>query len=186
MAKICLLCKKEKPLFGFYVYHRRNRLEHTTRCKECMKLLGRAYRLSHIDSYNATRRSYYRNNREKILSRMSRYNSNGRVRKMRLEAMKRYLKSEKGRIYTRLRNVLRRASGDITRSTIVGLFEESRGHCFYCGGHLKKGFEIDHVMPICKGGKSIWSNLVVTCVECNRKKSSKTGERYLSELLEAI
>ena len=35
------------------------------------------------------------------------------------------------------------------------------------------GLEIDHIVPISKGGKTIDTNLQVLCVKCNRKKSNK-------------
>lgn len=35
------------------------------------------------------------------------------------------------------------------------------------------GLQIDHIIPIAKGGKSIPSNLQVLCSKCNGKKSSK-------------
>jgi len=50
--------------------------------------------------------------------------------------------------------------------------------CGYCGKSeivAKNGFEIDHFVPLkyAKSRKNDYTNLVYSCFECNRKKSSK-------------
>jgi 5-methylcytosine-specific restriction endonuclease McrA len=49
--------------------------------------------------------------------------------------------------------------------------------CAYCGNDLSNDYsELDHVIPRSKGGANSPENLVVSCMECNRKKRSKTPE----------
>jgi 5-methylcytosine-specific restriction endonuclease McrA len=49
--------------------------------------------------------------------------------------------------------------------------------CAYCGNDLYNEYsELDHVIPRSKGGTNSPENLVVSCMECNRKKHSKTPE----------
>lgn len=47
--------------------------------------------------------------------------------------------------------------------------------CQLCGKYMPDGvgLQIDHIIPIAKGGKSIPSNLQVLCSKCNGKKSNK-------------
>jgi len=47
--------------------------------------------------------------------------------------------------------------------------------CQICGKHMPDsvGLQIDHIIPINKGGKSIPSNLQVLCSICNGRKSNK-------------
>lgn len=47
--------------------------------------------------------------------------------------------------------------------------------CRYCGKYMPDGvgLQIDHIIPVAKGGKSIPSNLQVLCSKCNGAKSSK-------------
>lgn len=47
--------------------------------------------------------------------------------------------------------------------------------CRHCGKYMPDGvgLQIDHIIPIAKGGKSMESNLQVLCSKCNGKKSSK-------------
>ena len=42
----------------------------------------------------------------------------------------------------------------------------------YCG--VKANLTIDHVVPLSKGGKWVWENLVTACCKCNGKKGSKS------------
>lgn len=46
----------------------------------------------------------------------------------------------------------------------------------YCG--CKKDLTLDHVVPVSKGGKNTWENLVTACMVCNQKK----GHHSLSKL----
>lgn len=47
--------------------------------------------------------------------------------------------------------------------------------CQNCGKYMPDGvgLQIDHIVPIAKGGKSIPSNLQVLCSKCNGRKSGK-------------
>ena len=47
--------------------------------------------------------------------------------------------------------------------------------CQLCGKYMPDGvgLQIDHIVPIAKGGKTVPSNLQVLCSKCNGRKSSK-------------
>lgn len=49
--------------------------------------------------------------------------------------------------------------------------------CQICGKYMPDsvGLQIDHIIPVAKGGKSIPSNLQVLCSKCNGSKSDKTA-----------
>lgn len=52
---------------------------------------------------------------------------------------------------------------------------EGKFQCAHCGltGDNRLGFEVDHITPMNKGGKSVPENLQILCRSCNRKKSDK-------------
>lgn len=51
--------------------------------------------------------------------------------------------------------------------------------CQYCGSRGKDGdLTLDHVIPVSKGGKNSFLNLVTACMQCNQRK----GNRLLSTL----
>ena len=54
----------------------------------------------------------------------------------------------------------------------VGLRDRFR--CQYCADQLNmKSVTLDHVIPISRGGKTEWENIVASCMPCNSKKGSK-------------
>lgn len=47
--------------------------------------------------------------------------------------------------------------------------------CQYCSNEfIRKDLTLDHVLPISKGGKTNWSNIVAACMRCNTSKGNKT------------
>lgn len=47
------------------------------------------------------------------------------------------------------------------------------GVCHYCGGQVgARALTADHVVPLIRGGRSVRSNLVPACKDCNSKKQS--------------
>ena len=58
------------------------------------------------------------------------------------------------------------------------LFIKTRDNysCQICNKYMpdEVGLHIDHIIPICKGGKSTPDNLRVLCSKCNSSKGSKT------------
>ena len=57
--------------------------------------------------------------------------------------------------------------------------------CQYCGKLLKspKDRTIDHVIPKSRGGKTVWTNVVLCCKKCNLKKGDRTPEEAGLKLL---
>lgn len=49
----------------------------------------------------------------------------------------------------------------------------ARGVCHYCGRRVPaRELTMDHVVPIVRGGRSVKSNVVPCCKECNSRKQS--------------
>ncbi|MDY6992470.1 MAG: HNH endonuclease [Pseudomonadota bacterium] len=47
--------------------------------------------------------------------------------------------------------------------------------CQYCGA--TKQLTLDHVIPLSKGGKHTWNNVVTACERCNNRKSDRTPQQ---------
>lgn len=64
------------------------------------------------------------------------------------------------------------------------LFRRDRHLCLYCGhDHKDKDLTRDHIKPLSRGGRDIWSNVVTACKRCNARKGSKTPEKANMPLL---
>ena len=90
---------------------------------------------------------------------------------------KEYLKTDAGM------NTQRKA-GQVTRCKSAGayiehvdpleLYQEQNGVCYMCLEQFNfKDMEMDHLIPICKGGKHEVSNVKMCCGTCNKKKGAK-------------
>ena len=70
------------------------------------------------------------------------------------------------------------------RMTRKALFLRDDDTCQYCGKKLpREGLNIDHVVPRARGGKSSWTNLVLSCLDCNHRKGSKSPEEAGMKLI---
>lgn len=66
----------------------------------------------------------------------------------------------------------------ITKKTRFEIFKRDRFTCQYCGRMAPDVvLEVDHIVPIAEGGGNENTNLITSCMECNRGK----GKRKLSD-----
>jgi len=67
----------------------------------------------------------------------------------------------------------------ITGPQLKYLFEEQNGKCAICSQILDSCMQIDHIIPLSKGGLSIIENLQWLCERCNRGKFNWSQESYV-------
>jgi hypothetical protein len=48
--------------------------------------------------------------------------------------------------------------------------------CQYEGCH-NRADTVDHIIPLCQGGRTTWQNLVACCLGCNQTKGGRTPEQ---------
>jgi 5-methylcytosine-specific restriction endonuclease McrA len=62
--------------------------------------------------------------------------------------------------------------------TRQNVFERDQNTCQYCHKKFdRKDLNIDHVVPRQHGGLTSWTNVVCSCIECNRIKANRTPEQ---------
>lgn len=66
-----------------------------------------------------------------------------------------------------------KAGGAFTPQDVERLFSLQRGRCAYCRKPLRRGYQVDHIMPIRLNGHSNPSNLQLLCAPCNWSKQGK-------------
>lgn len=78
----------------------------------------------------------------------------------------------------------RKPRSKISYKLKIQLLDEAESRCYYCGTDIEGlYFEIDHLIPVSKGGhQTDHENLVASCIQCNRSKSSMLVEEYRSWL----
>jgi len=55
------------------------------------------------------------------------------------------------------------------------IYRRDKNTCQYCGKTFRpEELNIDHVVPLSRGGKDTWENVVCSCISCNLRKGNKT------------
>jgi len=65
------------------------------------------------------------------------------------------------------------AIGTYSAKDIVSMMHHQNGECAACGKSLKAGYEVDHRVPLSRGGSNYVGNLQLLCTHCNRAKHNK-------------
>lgn len=61
--------------------------------------------------------------------------------------------------------------------TNAALFARDRHLCAYCGARYReRDLSRDHVVPVYRGGRDRWMNVVTACRGCNMRKGGRTPE----------
>jgi 5-methylcytosine-specific restriction endonuclease McrA len=83
------------------------------------------------------------------------------------------------------RRIVRRTgkNGPLTGNDLKELFVKQSGRCYYCGVLLyQTKWEVDHMLPVSRGGGDSIDNLCVACVPCNHRKFTKTVAEFMEVL----
>jgi 5-methylcytosine-specific restriction endonuclease McrA len=71
------------------------------------------------------------------------------------------------------------AGGSYSAEDINAIRDKLNDQCAYCMTDLKGSGEIDHMLPISRGGNNDASNLTLSCRACNRDKHNKTSAEFI-------
>jgi 5-methylcytosine-specific restriction endonuclease McrA len=64
------------------------------------------------------------------------------------------------------------------------LFRRDANVCMYCGQQFRAGeLTRDHITPISRGGRDVWTNVVTACRRCNNHKGGRTPEEAKLQLV---
>lgn len=97
-----------------------------------------------------------------------------------VEYNKKYVKENLSDCVARTRNRrarLKNIEGVHTGSNIKSLLESQHNLCAGCNKFLVH-YDVDHILPLIRGGSNWPSNLQILCPTCNRSKSKKTMEEW--------
>jgi len=64
------------------------------------------------------------------------------------------------------------------------LFARDRNVCAYCGGQfVEADLTVEHIVPVSRGGRHEWTNVVTACRSCNTRKGNRRPEEAHMPLL---
>lgn len=116
-------------------------------------------------------RTYYAENRERVRPRIYAY------QKAHPQKTKLLARICANRRRARMLN----AGGDYTRQDIERLLGLQKCKCANCRTSLKRGYHIDHKVPVAKGGSNHPSNIELLCKPCNLAKAAKLPHEFAQE-----
>jgi 5-methylcytosine-specific restriction endonuclease McrA len=167
--KICSKCSLEKDLTDYFK-QKQNKDGLSGFCKKCHnKTINKSKRLKYEKEYWS--RPENKNRRKQIVKKSASKN-----RDHHKEVRKEYLKTDNGLNAQRKSGQVTRCKGKgvyIERVDPLEIYDEQGGICYICFVKFNfKGMEMDHVIPISKGGEHKKSNVKMCCSACNKKKGA--------------
>ena len=164
---------KDKLIFDQKIYYKDNKekileqiQEYRVDNKDKIKVMRHNHYLKHKDKIAKAGREYYIKNKDNILKKVKAYN-----------------KTEKGKAVKMNTCTKRRKyckSGDIETKELRMLLSESE-FCYWCSTKLKLK-QVDHYMPLSRGGEHTLANLVISCPKCNNHKRAKDPIEYANSI----
>lgn len=174
--KTCFRCGKEQPLQEYY-WRDRSRGKRQGTCRTCVLAAERAR--NSTPEGKAKRReisaAYYRRHKER--HKQAVYDWRERNPEKVREIGRRYYRN---RPTKKLVNAQRRHRERATRDPELNEYARivDRDPCAYCGG---PSGEIEHIVPLSRGGANASHNITAACQSCNRKKHAKSLLLFLLE-----
>lgn len=119
-----------------------------------------------------------RNAKERIrrLNNLDRYKARKRAY---IEAHPEQLRAQSGRRRARQRGAI----GSYNHHDIAILLISQKGLCWWCGKLLDDHYQVDHRIPLARGGSNTPENLVLACEYCNKSRGAKLPQEWGGRLL---
>lgn len=180
--KTCSTCLKSLPLSDFRTA-RANRDGLTGQCRACLRAYQATYREANREQILECARRYRERNPEKVRDarRAWKASPSGRAERQSIEyRVKAIERTRRWNEANPLRGRIGRAAshankkyghlGTFAVAEALELFDGNRGKCAYCPAPAT---ELDHVIPLSRGGENTIDNLLPSCESCNASKGNK-------------
>lgn len=70
------------------------------------------------------------------------------------------------------------------RFTRKNIFYRDRNRCQYCSKRFRtQDMNLDHVIPLSRGGRTTWNNVVCCCIPCNMRKGNRLAREVGMSLI---
>jgi 5-methylcytosine-specific restriction endonuclease McrA len=144
-------------------------------CKECKRSYARAWNARHPERKAESSKAWYEANKARAHELALQWNCRNPEGRRAIQRRWRKRNPEWVLVNRRLSMRARRRRGEAVPYGVVLL----RDPCSYCGTPAE---QIDHIVPVSRGGSSDWDNLTAACGGCNQEKRDKPLLHYLGGL----
>ena len=172
--KVCFDCGLEKSSADFNPGHnKRDGLR--PYCKMCWAIRNKEQQQTHIEKYQARAAQWYEDHKDLCNAKSRRWYEKNKARHLENARKWAELHRDAKRAIERRHAHNRRSNGGVGL-TIAQVHELQHSSCHYCGvvenivNGVKRSMEIDHIVPVSKGGRTELSNVTSACRRCNAKK----------------
>lgn len=154
--KTCYRCKVEKPISEFYKCL--SRFDgYQSACKQCNRELDKERYKTNPSSKNNSTKKWRKKNPLAVIA----MKANRRARE-------------------------KSAIGSFDKKTIESLYIKQKGSCACCGVFLDGIFQVDHIIPLTRGGSNLPENLQLLTPLCNQSKGAKTMDEFMQIKMEVL
>jgi len=164
------MCLESKPLAEF-IKDSRNKDGHGSWCRSCKTKKNTEWSKANPGVRAKYSQRWRQANPGKAAESKRAYRSDPENKSAELEQKRIWSRKnkEKARLYAANRRARKRNSDKamVTESDFAQLYSKP---CIYCGN---KSEQIDHVVPLARGGRHAIGNLAPACTSCNQSKGSK-------------
>lgn len=186
----CSRCERWLPATDEYFQKRHDRDVFHSQCRDCRNNRAREYqRLKRQNPVTAEQlRQYNRKRYPLIRERIREYERRPEVRAKRRLYNKEYEQRPERKLSRRLRQADTRrkranAPGSYTSDDVQLQLRTQKGLCWWCSKPHGENYEIDHRIPLSRGGTNWPENICITCFDCNRSKHNKLPHEWTNRLL---
>jgi len=184
------LCKKCRAA-NMKVYREQNRdkiATYLTETREKRSAQKASYRITHREQVAAYDATYYATHKKAIAMTKAAWRASHHDQDIVRHAVWAKNNPEKCRAKTNRRRARKRGNGGThTAEDVKRQGDCQNWKCWWqgpgCTIDCRDKYEVDHMIPLARGGHNYPGNIVISCPHCNRSKKDKMPEEWAGRLL---